>query len=146
MLILTDSNILVYSANQAAPFYQPAVDSTSLLRQRGDTLCVIPQNLYEFWTAATRPIKERGLGMTTAQAALEVRRIRSLFRFFADTPLIYPAWENLVSQHSVAGKNGHDARIAAAMNVHGITHLLTFNGSDFKRFQGVTVIDPTTVK
>lgn len=146
MLILVDSNILIYSANPSSPLHQPAIDATSVLRQRGDTLCIVPQNIYEFWTAATRPIKDRGLGMTPVQAEAEVKRIKSLFRFFADTPLIYPEWENLVSQHGVSGRNAHDARIAAALNVHGITQLLTFNGGDFKRFQGITVIDPATVQ
>ena len=73
MLILIDSNILIYTANPSSPLHQSAIDSTSVLRQRGDTLCIVPQNIYEFWTAATRPIKDRGLGMTPAQAEAEVK-------------------------------------------------------------------------
>jgi hypothetical protein len=28
------------------------------------------------------------------------------------------------------------------MNAYGISQILTFNGNDFKRFSGITVIDP----
>ena len=31
------------------------------------------------------------------------------------------------------------------MKTHGMTHLLTFNGKDFARFPGVTVLDPALV-
>jgi hypothetical protein len=61
-----------------------------------------------------------------------------------DTPAVYGEWKRLVGDHSVMGKNAHDARIVAAMAVHGISHLLTFNGRDFKRFQNIiAVIEPT---
>ena len=45
MLVLVDSNVLIYSADPASPFHQSSVDACDSLRQRGDTLCVIPQNL-----------------------------------------------------------------------------------------------------
>jgi len=35
-----------------------------------------------------------------------------------------------------------DARLAAAMNVHDVRHILTLNPSDFSRFDGVTVLHP----
>jgi hypothetical protein len=31
------------------------------------------------------------------------------------------------------------------MQIHGITSILTFNPSDFRRFAGIEVFDPTTV-
>ncbi|MEK7832647.1 MAG: hypothetical protein AAB401_16260 [Acidobacteriota bacterium] len=43
------------------------------------------------------------------------------------------------------GKPAHDARIVAAMKVHGIAHLLTFNVGDFKRFPNITVVSPDEV-
>ena len=35
-----------------------------------------------------------------------------------------------------------DARLVAAMTVHGVRHVLTFNGEDFSRYPGITVLDP----
>jgi predicted nucleic acid-binding protein len=45
----------------------------------------------------------------------------------------------------VLGKNAHDARLVAAMNVHGVTHLLTFNAADFRRFTTIQVMTPAAV-
>jgi predicted nucleic acid-binding protein len=50
-----------------------------------------------------------------------------------------------VLQYQVSGKQAHDARIVAAMNVHKLTHLLTFNTADFKRYDGITVVNPSSV-
>ena len=47
--------------------------------------------------------------------------------------------------HQVLGRNAHDPRLVAAMVVHGLTHLLTFNAGDFARYPGLTVLDPATV-
>jgi len=145
MLVLVDSNILVFGANPNSPSYQASENATKWLLANGDWLYVTPQNLIEFWAVATRPANARGLGMTTAQAQAELTKIKRLFRFLPDVAAIYTEWERLAAQHTVAGKNAHDARLAAAMKVHGLTHLLTFNGGDFKRFAGITVIDPASI-
>jgi predicted nucleic acid-binding protein len=126
--------------------HQNAIDAVSALRTSGEDLCVVPQNLIEFWAVATRPLSANGLEMTTEKAQTELARIKSLFRLLPDTSTVYDEWERLVAQHAVLGKNTHDARIVAAMSVHGITHLLTFNGDDFKRYPGITVISPGGVK
>ena len=44
-----------------------------MLRNRGDTLWVVPQALYEFWVVATRPTTVNGLGFTVARAVAELR-------------------------------------------------------------------------
>lgn len=51
----------------------------------------------------------------------------------------------MVAAYACQGKVAHDARYVAAMRAHGLTHLLTFNGADFARFPGITVLDPHTV-
>ena len=33
----------------------------------------------------------------------------------------------------------------AAMSVHGLTHVFTFNTTDFARYPGVTALDPSMV-
>ena len=111
----------------------------------GHDLCLIPQNLIEFWNVATRPADKNGLGWTTEQADKDVQGLESAFTILPDCPDIYPEWRRLVLAHSVLGKQVHDARIAAAMKVNQITNLLTFNGDDFKRFPNVVIINPTTV-
>jgi predicted nucleic acid-binding protein len=145
MSLLLDTNILTRSAQPAHPMYTTALNAVSSLRLRGEDLCIVPQNLIEFWAVATRPHSANGLGMTTAQTQTELARLKSLFRFLKDNTMIYDEWETLVARHAVSGKNTYDARLVAAMKVHGITTLLTFNSADFKRFQGISVISPADV-
>jgi predicted nucleic acid-binding protein len=120
--------------------------SLSILRSRRDELLVIAQNLIEFWAVATRPIGDNGLGMAVAQAALELTKLKTLFGILPDTADILLEWEQLVVKHQVLGKQAHDARLVAAMLVHDVTHLLTFNTNDFKRYNAITVVDPASVK
>jgi len=84
--------------------------------------------------------------MTTTEAASELERIKGMFLFLPETPAIYPAWEALVVQHQVIGKPAHDARLIAAMQVHGLTAILTFDRTGFSRYPGVEVIHPEQVK
>jgi predicted nucleic acid-binding protein len=43
------------------------------------------------------------------------------------------------------GVQVHDARLAAAMYAHGISHILTFNGNDFRRYPGISAIHADSV-
>lgn len=100
------------------------------------------QNFVEFWTVATRPVESNGLGMTTEEAAQELAVLKDLFRLLTEPSSIFEEWERLVTTCRVSGRATHDARLAATMRLHCITKILTFNGSDFRRFPGITVLDP----
>jgi hypothetical protein len=78
--------------------------------------------------------------MTAAEAASELERIKGMFLFLPETPAIYLAWKALVIQNQVMGKPAHDARLAAAMRVHGLTAILTFDRTGFSRYPGIEVI------
>jgi predicted nucleic acid-binding protein len=145
MNVLIDTNILGRMAEPGHPHHQPALDATAALSQQGHALCLVPQVLYEFWVTATRPTAANGLGLSATEAAAELGRLKGLFTIMPDNAAIYSEWERLVILHQVTGKNAHDARIVAAMVVHGLTHLLTFNTADFARFPGVTALDPASV-
>jgi len=116
-----------------------------VLLTRGDELFVIAQNLIEFWAVATRPIANNGLGLTIAQATEELTKLKSLFVILPDTAEILPAWEQLVVKHQVFGRQVYDTRLVAAMIVHDLTHLLTLNTDDFKRFTIITAVNPQTL-
>ena len=106
----------------------------------------MPQNLIEVWAVATRPNDaSNGLGMSIEQASDALRRFKDLFTMLEATPEIYRILEALVAQHRVAGKATHDARLVAAMQVHGLTSILTFNAGDFVRYPGITVVRPSSV-
>ena len=47
--------------------------------------------------------------------------------------------------HGISGVKIHDARLVAAMNVHGVKHIVTFDVEDFKRYPGIQVFHPDDV-
>lgn len=125
--------------------YNDVSRAVSILFDRGDDVHVMGQNLVEFWAVATRPMVVNGLGLTVTEAALELRKLKATFTVLADTADVLPLWEELVFRHQVLGKQSHDTRLVAAMLVHNVTHLLTFNTDDFKRYTEITVVNPQNV-
>jgi predicted nucleic acid-binding protein len=140
--LLLDTSILLRSLQVRHPQYETVVRSLEILPTRGHNLHIVPQNLIELWVVATRPVEQNGLGLAPVAVAMEVNRIKSIFPLLPDTPAIYPAWENLVIQYKVSGKSAHDARLVAAMRVHGLTSILTFDRAGFARYAGIEVVHP----
>ena len=64
MRVLLDSNILLRLASASHPMHTEARDAVAALQRSGDTLQTVPQNFYEFWVVATRPVTANGLGMS----------------------------------------------------------------------------------
>lgn len=142
MRILLDTNIVLRMANRGAAGSQ---NITSAIRQRyarGDEFFVVPQCIYEMWSVMTRPAEaSNGLDFSPEEAALEVERLLTLIPLLPDPPHLFSRWLNLVSTHAVSGRPSHDARIAAAVQAHGLDALLTLNAPHFQRF-GLTVLTP----
>lgn len=145
MNYLVDTNILTRLAEPGHAMHRPALDAVKLLVSRGHKLHIVPQNLYEFWVVSTRPTSVNGLGKTAAEAAAELTSLKALFLWLDETPAMYGVWERLVASTPVLGKNAHDARLVAAMTVHGLAHLLTFNAQDFGQYPAMTAVTPTEV-
>ena len=141
-MILLDTNILLRYARTADPDFATVDTAVNTLHADGEVLCVVPQNIYEFWAVATRPTAANGLGLSVPECQVQVARIKRLFRFLPDQPALFAEWEALVGTHACHGRVSFDARLVAAMRTHGITRLLTFNGADFARFPGLTILDP----
>ena len=145
MTILLDTNVLGRLAHPADPLHATALEAVATARRRGYRPTIVPQVLYEFWVVATRPFEQNGLGMSTIEAESDFAKCIQMFDLFRDERAIFDHWHTLVVQHEVKGKQAHDARLVAAMRRHGIRHLLTFNEGDFARFDGITVVNPTSV-
>jgi len=61
MSYLVDTNILLRLVQENNPLHPDALKAVVLLKKEGEVLCIIPQNLIEFWAVATRPINNNGL-------------------------------------------------------------------------------------
>jgi predicted nucleic acid-binding protein len=146
MLILVDTNVLLRLVEPGHRHHVVASTAIRTLRQAGNTLCVVPQVHYEFWVAATREVAQNGFGMAPAEAEVTLQRLGPpLFRLLRDERAIYEPWRELVSRYKVIGKQAHDTRLVAAMLRHGVTHLLTHNLTDFRRFSTIQLIDPSAL-
>ena len=143
-MILVDTNVLLRMAQPAHPMHVQAISAINTVSSGGETLCVVPQVVYEYWAVATRPEQVNGLGMSAVAANADVAKIVQRFRLVRDEQGIFDVWRRLVAQHQVLGKNAHDARLVAAMAFHGIPDILTFNTGDFQRYPGVRIINPAT--
>ncbi|MGH9719650.1 MAG: type II toxin-antitoxin system VapC family toxin [Bryobacteraceae bacterium] len=142
---LLDTNALLRLARREDSEHILIKTAIDRLIEGGAGLCYTPQNVVEFWNVLTRPTKQNGFGLTVSDAHREVSLIEKRFIFLPDDERIHTEWRRLVVAHSVSGAKVHDARLVAAMRVHGITHLLTLNANDFARYSGITAVHPNTL-
>lgn len=89
MNVLADTNILVRGIHRNDPQHKEALRAIRALRNAGDTVCIVPQNLYELWAVATRPAESNGLALTPQQADRVLTRLEQLLVLMRDTPAVY---------------------------------------------------------
>ena len=140
--MLVDTSLLVRALQPHHELCVLAKRAIDKFRLQNRSLYLVPQNLVELWVVATRPVAQNGLGLSIPEAASELMRLKIMFPLLPDTPAVYQVWENLVIQYQVSGKPAHDARLVAAMQVHGLTALLTFDRTGFSRYAGIEVVHP----
>ena len=104
------------------------------------------QDLIDHPQLRTRPVEVNGLGMSPAAAGESIRDLIDTYDLHRDEDQMFDLWLQLAITHAVKGKNGHDTRIVAAMQCHGLTNLVTFNVSDFARFADIiNVYSPSDI-
>ncbi len=122
-----------------------AMGAMNTLLESDELVCLSTQNLIEFWNVCTRPKERNGLGMTIEMTDAELTRLEGVFTVLPESPVIYGEWRRLVKVHRVMGVNVHDTRLVAVMLVHGVTHILTFNTDDFRRFSEIIAVHPSEI-
>jgi predicted nucleic acid-binding protein len=83
--------------------------------------------------------------MSASGAERHTRFLERHFSILTDSALTFSSWRQLVAAHSVLGVKVHDAWLAAAMKVHGVAQILTFNAGDFARYEGIVSVDPRSI-
>jgi len=147
MIHLADTNFSLRFAIRQNPQHRTVRQAVRNLRKRGDEIYVLRQTCVEFWNVATRPVKNNGFGFPTTDADFFLRLIERIFPLLPDDARVHREWRKLVLSFGVSGVQVHDARIVAAMLVHQVTHILTFNISDFARYSsiGIVAVDPNKI-
>jgi predicted nucleic acid-binding protein len=140
-----DTNVLLRLVYRQHPLHSLVEGAVSKLALQGVELCFAPQNIGEFWNTATRPVERNGFGLSGLEAAEHVQSIERRMTLLPENESVYRAWRGLLLTHDVRGVQVHDAHIAAVLAVHGVAHILTFNGTDFQRFPHVVAVHPQQV-
>lgn len=94
MNCLVDTNILTRLAEPGHAMHQAAIDAVKLLAAQGHKLCIVPQNLYEFWVVCTRPTGVNGMGRSAAEAVAELANLKALFAWLDEASSVYGVWHS----------------------------------------------------
>ena len=80
--------------------------------------------------------------MLPEEANVRASDVEAAFRLLPDSPAVHIEWRKLLRDYRVSGGQVHDARLVAAMHVHGVKRILTFNTRDFERYTDIEAIHP----
>ena len=139
---LIDSNVLIRWVRPEASEFRFVVRAVHRLEKMDDTPCYTSQNLGEFWNVLTRPANPNRYGLTPSEADIRASEVEAKFLLLHDSLAVHLKWRKLIIAHNVSGVQVHDARLVAAMLVHGVQRILTFNTKDFARFDKIEAVDP----
>ena len=142
-MLVFDTNVLVYAADEDSPFHEPCRARVVQARDGPSPAFLTWSICYEFLRVTTHP-----------RVSLSPRTPREAWGFL-ETLLSSPALELLVATQShdailtqtlteipdIHGNLFHDLHIAVLMREHGISRICT-RDTDFYRFPFLTVVDP----
>jgi predicted nucleic acid-binding protein len=139
---LVDSNILLRWVKPDDRDYPLVVSAIDSILADGGVLCYTSQNVAEFWNTCTRPLNQNGFGLSPQETDRRARAFEDRLQFLPDSVAVHREWRALLVSQNVSGVQVHDARLAAAMRVHGIQRVLTFNERDFVRYPDIQAVHP----
>jgi len=142
---LVDSNILLRWVKPDHSDYLLVVSAIDSILRRGDVLCYTSQNVGEVWNTCTRPLDRNGYGISPQETDRRAKFFEEKLRLLPDGLAVHEEWRKLLVTHTVSGVQVHDARLAAAMQVHGVKRILTFNDRDFVRYTEIEAIHPRSI-
>jgi predicted nucleic acid-binding protein len=143
---LVDTNVLLRLSRQDDPQHQLIATTIEALGRQGADLCFSIQNIAEFWNVSTRPTDRNGYGLTIVEVNQRVEFIERTMTLLPDNEQVYSIWRHLVVANNVRGVQVHDARLAAVMQAHGVTRILTLNELDFLRYTGIQAVHPNRLQ
>lgn len=116
-----------------------------MLASEQTVFCYTSQNLAEFWNACTRPVDRNGYGLTPADTDRRAKFFESKLRLLPDSLAVHQEWCKILVSDRVSGIQVHDTHLVAAMRVHGVDQILTFNRDDFCRYAGISAVHPNAI-
>lgn len=145
-MLVVDTNVLVYAADDAAPEQGPCRERLEAWRRGASPWYLTWNVVYEFLRVTTHPRVLRH-PRTTSEAWSFVAALLAAAScsLLVATDRHEAELRSLLDEiaPSVQGNVLHDAHTAVLMREHGIRRIVT-RDTDFHRFPGLEVIDPLT--
>ena len=129
-----DTNVLIKARFLEAPDHDVARQRLSLALQEPEALRISRQVVREYLAVVTRP-QSWPVAIPREEALDDASRLLGSFEVLEDGPIVTESLLALCREVFVGGRQIHDANIVATMLAHGERRLLTFNISDFRRFE-----------
>ena len=147
MRVVVDTDVLLRAFDRSNLDQQRLIfRALRKLWSNDDELVTTEQNVAEFWNVSTRPASARGgYGLAVSIVEQRVRLIERLGPVLPFSLRAYHEWRRLSVAHQITGVSVHDARIVASMWDANISHILTINDADFRRYPGLTILTPTSI-
>jgi len=123
---LADTNILIRWVRRETRDFKVIDTSIQHFARRGSIPCYTSQNLGEFWNV-----------LSPSEANHHAMEVETSFQLLADSRDVHEEWRHLLVTNNVSGVQVHDARLVAAMHVHGVKRILTSNTKDFARYTNI---------
>ncbi len=142
-MLVFDTNILIYAANEDSSFHLPCRRFLDAAR-RGPSSAFLTWNIcYEFLRVSTHPRALQSPWRThDAERLLSDLLASSGFELLTATPRHAAVLTQTLSElPDLRGNVMHDLHTAVLMREHGVSRICT-RDNDFRRFPFLTVIDP----
>lgn len=143
MTALLDTNVLLRWRQITHPDSAACQELLDRSRRRRLNAVLCAQTMIEFWVVATRPQSSNGLGLSAAQATIDLDDLLTLIPCLPEPPDVLDRWRSLVRRYNVHGLPAHDARLVAVMDAHGVTDLISLNVADFTRYPHIRCTTPS---
>jgi toxin-antitoxin system PIN domain toxin len=142
-VIVVDTNILVYAADEDSPFHAPCLAWLENQRSRPDAWYTTWSVLYEFLRVTTHSrVMHRPWNITGAWQFVAILLTSPGLSILVPTQRhAEVAGQVFAELPRIAGNLLHDAHTAILMREHGIRRICTHD-MDFHRFSFLEVIDP----
>ncbi len=131
--MFVDTNVLVAARFVTAPAHVTACRRLDRAGNSDELLHISRQIVREYLVTVTRP-QSWSASLAIDDALEDATRLVSSFTVLEDGPNVMATLAVLCREVPVAGKQIHDANIAATMLAHGERRLLTLNVKDFRRY------------
>ena len=132
--MFVDTNVLVAAGFVKHPEHSAACRCLDRAGNGREPLHISHQIVREYLATVTRP-QNWSEPLVMADALENTTRLLSSFTILEDGSKVMAKLTELCREVPVAGKQIHDANIAATMLAHNERRLLTLNAKDFRRYE-----------